>query len=51
MRRLIQVIACALCTTSINATTIHVPSDQPAIKAGIDSAPAGDTLASKVGTQ
>jgi len=35
---------CTLCAFTINATTIHVPADQPTIQAGIDASSNGDTV-------
>ena len=42
--------ALILCPISAEAVTIHVPSDQPTIQAGINAASAGDTVLVACGT-
>lgn len=41
---LVAVCVSAFCISSISATVIHVPADQPTIQAGIDTASTGDTV-------
>jgi parallel beta-helix repeat protein len=41
---LLSVVLLSFCTVSLNATTIHVPADQPTIQAGINAAVNGDTV-------
>ena len=50
MRTLVLTAFLALCTSVLNAATIHVPADQPTIQAGIDAAIDDDTVLVSPGT-
>ncbi|MDH4035852.1 MAG: hypothetical protein OEV80_18825, partial [candidate division Zixibacteria bacterium] len=44
MKCLLSVAMLVLCAGALNAATIHIPTDQSTIQAGIDAASDGDTV-------